>query len=243
MDAYWNSPRQRARATSPGPSALLPASPLAAREPRPGARRLRPDRNKLEIDSVELLVATPLDLGVEVPQELETLTGLGGHLTVNRDVCRIGSITADEYVVVCEGNLPRTCEVGLLPQGAEVAAIRLPDQQRYLRSVKLLMERAVGAEHQHLRERPDGYVPGCAEQIELFECPADEHSEVRICIDEEKGALLVVDDKRAPAIGVLLRAERGLRGAGRLGGAGLLAAAEREGTGQGDRRQERVNAS
>ena len=122
-----------------------------------------------------------------VPHEVKALAGLRDHLTVHPYVGGIGSIAADEKVVVCDGYLPHTCEVGLLPQGAEIAAIRLRDQQRYLRPVNLLMERAIGAEHQHLRERPDRRLSGCAEQIELFECPANENGETRrgVVINED----------------------------------------------------------
>jgi hypothetical protein len=85
---------------------------------------------------------------------------------VHAYVCGVRSIAADEKVVVCNSKLARTCEVGLLAQRAEVAAIRLPDQQGFLRSVHDLVQRRVIALDYELRKSPDRYLSGCAEQIE-----------------------------------------------------------------------------
>lgn len=108
----------------------------------------------------------------------------------------IRPIAADEQVIVGDAELAGTREVGLLQQGAEIAAVRLPDQEGNPGSLDRQMECSVGADDQQLPEGPDRDLPRRAEQLDLVEGPADEHRETwrRVGIDEQEGALLVVTD-------------------------------------------------
>src|SRR3954468_6719698 len=88
------------------------------------------------------------------------------------------------------------------------------------------MEGFIGPEHQHFLQGTDSDFPRRAEQLQLGEGPADDPAQASLRIEENKGALLIVNDGRTIKVGAWNR------GARRLSRARLVTAAEHEGARQ-----------